>query len=572
MPLPTEATRRTVDGRQEWTGTGLFSATIDALSTRAPAVVAAAAAELGEVGLGLHFGDGTQATLRRRRSRLLVDRELSGSLDVELYFDSRAMNLLFDLARRPVEETIEGSLDIRGERSCVLAVWRTFRLLSHRASGLRAVQELWRTYRDQAPHLWGVVPEPLDRNGPAPTATPSPRLTGWRALDFLDERLPSPHTGGQDGGHALSVPTVLTATRSLWDGHVSNGWWRTEQVWDGDLMEVMSRCRDRVAAEMDTLIPDRQPRGDLYHLMRAYPSRQGKGLRPTLTVASCGAFGGRPDDAVRVAAALELFHNGFLVHDDIADESTHRRGKPTLHERHGVGLAVNTGDGLNLLAVDAVLSNLSSLGLARTLGLIHEIMHMCRETVEGQAIELGWIARRYIPRGDRAYFHMSTKKTGWYTCISPCRLGAVSAGVTEPSQLDALNEALRWIGIAFQIQDDALNLLGEEALYGKEPLGDLLEGKRTVMLIHLMRSVSARERPEMERLVLLPRAEKTQADAQTILAAMEHHGSIDYALDVADRLAHRGAKRFELDLKFVDENESKGVLRQVANYVTTRPL
>jgi geranylgeranyl diphosphate synthase type II len=233
---------------------------------------------------------------------------------------------------------------------------------------------------------------------------------------------------------------------------------------------------------------------------------------------------------------------------------------------------VNAGDGLNLLAIDAVLSNLPTLGLARTLGLIHEVLHMCRETVEGQAIELGWIARRYIPRSDRAYFQMSTKKTGWYTCITPCRLGAVCAGVTEPSQMDALNAAFRWIGIAFQIQDDVLNLVGEGALYGKEPLGDLLEGKRTIMLIHLMRSVSERERADLTELVLLPRSVKTHADASAILAAMERYGSIEYGLDVADRLAHRGARRFELDLGSVAENDSKGVLRQIANYVTTRPL
>ena len=323
---------------------------------------------------------------------------------------------------------------------------------------------------------------------------------------------------------------------------------------------------------MDRLIPDRSPKTSLYDLMRAYPSRQGKGLRPTLTIAACAAFGGRPEDAVRVAAALELFHNGFLVHDDIADESTHRRGQPTLHERHGVGLAVNAGDGLNLLAIDGVLSNLETLGLARTLGLIHEILHMCRETVEGQAIELEWIRRQFIPAPDSSYYRMSTKKTGWYTCISPCRMGAITAGETSQDRLDALNEAFRWIGIAFQIQDDALNLVGEEELYGKEPLGDLLEGKRTVMLIHLMRSATAEDRAWLVPLLRLSRLNRSQESAERILAAMHAYGSIDYALDVADRLAHRGIRRFEADLAFLPENEGKGVLRQIAHYVTTRAL
>ncbi|MBB5911942.1 geranylgeranyl diphosphate synthase type II [Nocardia transvalensis] len=549
----------------EITGVGVLAGTIAELAGRAPAVVAAAAAELGSVRVQLHFGDGTHAVLRVRRSRLDVAAGRIADPAVEVHFDERAMNLVFDLSRRPADEVRPASLDVRGRRDDVLAVWRTLRLLSQRAAGIRAVQELWRRYREQAPLLWGTethAPAPPD---PVPSGLALPRRTGWRALDYLGSRIPSGRT-------ELTLGTTDRRPSSLWDGHTSTGWWETAPVWDADLLEMMRACRDRVGEEMDRLIPERNPKAALYDLMRSYPTRQGKGLRPTLTIAACAAFGGRPEDAVRTAAALELFHNGFLVHDDIADESTHRRGKPTLHEKHGVGLAVNAGDGLNLLAIDGVLANLDSLGLARTLGLIHEVLHMCRETVEGQAVELDWIRRNTVPRADRAYYDMSTKKTGWYTCISPCRLGAVCAGETAPARLDALNEAFRWVGIAFQIQDDVLNLVGEEELYGKEPLGDLLEGKRTVMLIHLMRTAPERDRLWLRELLALQRDGRSQDDAERILHTMHRHGSIEYALDVADTLARRGTARFEADLAFLPENEGKGVLRQIANYVVTRPL
>jgi geranylgeranyl diphosphate synthase type II len=197
---------------------------------------------------------------------------------------------------------------------------------------------------------------------------------------------------------------------------------------------------------------------------------------------------------------------------------------------------------------------------------------MCRETVEGQAIELGWIRRNFVPARDADYSRMSTKKTGWYTCISPCRLGAVSAGETDPARLDRFNEVFRLIGIAFQIQDDVLNLVGETALYGKEALGDLLEGKRTVMMIHLFRTASSRVCRRMAAINALPRAEKSFDHALEMLNAMKRAGSIDYAIALADRLAREGVKRFERDLSFIDENPAKAVLRQVANYVTTRPL
>jgi geranylgeranyl diphosphate synthase type II len=543
------------------TAAQLLIATVHALSARAPAIVAAASHELGSIVLGLHFGDGTSATLRAKHSVLIVEEGIAADCKVEAYFDDRSLNLLFDLQRRPVDELLAGSLDVRGERADVLAVWRCFRLLSQRASGLRAVQAIWREYRDRKSDRWSTHP-PSARRARAPRRQ-ALRGTRWPALEYLDTR----HPADSD-----ELGVSLAPARSIWDGRAAHSWADTPKILDNDLHETMSACKRRVMREIAKLIPRREPRAHLYDLMRDYPARAGKGLRPTLTLATCMAFGGSAEDAARTAAAIELFHNGFLVHDDIADESTHRRGKPTLQEALGVGLAVNAGDALNLLAVDSVLSNLPSLGLARTLGLIHEIIHMCRETVEGQAIELGWIRDNHVPTRDRDYFRMSTKKTGWYTCISPCRLGAVCAGETSPEVLDRFNETFRLIGIAFQIQDDVLNLIGEQALYGKEPLGDLLEGKRTIIMIHLFRTAKPSVRKRMAAINAMPRAAKTFDHALEMLEAMRKTGSIDYAIALADRLAHRGAARFERDLAFIEENEAKAALRQIANYVTTRPL
>jgi geranylgeranyl diphosphate synthase type II len=544
----------------------LIVATIDALTGRAPAVIAAAAHELGSVQLSLHFGDGSHASLKAERSRLIAAKDRFKEPAVEAMFDDRALKLLFDHQQRPTDQVFASSLDVRGSRKELLAVWRCFALLAQRASGLRVVQALWSTYRERyAPQRWSGRMRKgyrAHRRGIAYWEE-----TRWPALAYLNERYPA----DLELLHEGSDP-VLAPGRSLWDGRRGLSWRAHGAVFDNDLDITMRRLKARVVDEILRLVPMRQPRADLYNLMRDYVTRPGKGLRPTLMIATCMALGGRPEDAVRAAAALEMFHNGFLVHDDIADESTHRRGKPTLHMAHGTGLAVNAGDAMNLFAVDLVLSNLPTLGLARTLGLIHEVLHMCRETVEGQAIELGWIRRNFVPHRDADYSRMSTKKTGWYTCISPCRMGAIAAGETRPELLDRFNEAFRLIGIAFQIQDDLLNLTGETALYGKEPLGDLLEGKRTIMMIHLFRTANDQTRRRITKLNRLHRAEKSQAEAVEILDAMRRFGSLDYGASLADRLARKGVALFERDLAFVDENPAKAVLRQVANYVTTRLL
>jgi geranylgeranyl diphosphate synthase, type II len=539
----------------------LLTVTVAELGRRAPAIIAGAAEQMNGATLGLHFGDGSHAALWPVRSSLRCASESPEPPDVEAYFDAESLNLLFDLEMLATDEVLEESLDVRGDRAAVLAVWRAFKLLAQRASGLRSVQAAWRSFRDNDPERWGRS------NGSLPVIADGSE-SGWQALDYLNAR--APHAGGERqpivGAHHARE------ARSLWDGSRTVPWWNGDVTLDSDLVATLEACKRLVREELERMVPERDPGPELYDLMRDYPAREGKGLRPTLTIATCAAFGGRPLDAVRTATAIEFFHNGFLVHDDISDESTHRRGLPTLHYAHGIGLAVNTGDAMNLLAIDAVLSNLQTLGLARTLGLINEVMHMCRETLEGQAIELGWIRNNVVPPRDEDYFEMSTKKTGWYTCMSPCRLGAICAGETEPRKIDAFNEPFRNIGIAFQIQDDALNLIGDEVLYGKEQLGDLLEGKRTVMLIHLFRCASATERRTLEEFVALPRAQKQLADAQTVLGIMHKRGSVEYALTVAERFAHAGVRSFEEQLRDVPETEAKGVLRQIAHYVTTRDL
>jgi geranylgeranyl diphosphate synthase, type II len=272
-----------------------------------------------------------------------------------------------------------------------------------------------------------------------------------------------------------------------------------------DLTAYLNDCRALVNEEICRIIPEEpRYRPFLYDLMLDYPLREGKALRPALCIATCRALGGKLESVLRSAAVIELYHNAFLIHDDIEDESLMRRGAPTLQRQHGVPIAVNVGDGMLALTLRPLLDNIGVLGLGPALRILEAVSHMVQESVHGQAVELDWVRRSVWEIDEDDYVRMVVLKTGWYSFITPMIVGGITAKV-EQERLDQLAELGRLLSVAFQIQDDVLNLDGDETAYGKEIGGDLWEGKRTLVLLHLMRNASAEERAEVRRILSLPR-------------------------------------------------------------------
>ena len=305
--------------------------------------------------------------------------------------------------------------------------------------------------------------------------------------------------------------------------------------------------------------------------MLEYPRREGKGFRSSLNLAMCQACGGSLQDALDTAVALEMFHNAFLTHDDAEDCSYSRRGEPTLHVQHGMAIAINVGDALNMLALTTLLGNTGLIGLERSLIVIEEIGRMARETTEGQSIELDWVAGRRSAAGLRDYLLMTYKKTTWYTCIAPMRLGALIAEV-PPARLDGFVSLGFRIGAAFQIQDDILNLVGEETLYGKERYGDIAEGKRTLMIIHAMANSNPAARRRLEAIYAKPREEKIDAEIALVMDAIHGAGSIDYARDIAARLARSARRLFERRFRWIADGAHRRFVEEMIGYMITRPL
>jgi len=309
-------------------------------------------------------------------------------------------------------------------------------------------------------------------------------------------------------------------------------------------------------------------------LLAEYPNRAGKGLRGQLLLLSARAHGvrghGKDDDAGAQAArvlaeALELFQNWVLVHDDIEDDSDERRGQPALHRQTGMPVALNVGDAMHV----AMWQHLMSLPAGRydRAGALSEFGRMIVHTAAGQHLDLAWVAQRRFDVTEDDYLAMVSLKTAYYTVVSPLRLGAYAAGA-EPSEL--LERAGLDLGVAFQIRDDVLNLsVGAEV--GKEFAGDLYEGKRTLVLAHLLATAPQAVRQRVVALLDRPRRAKQPEEMDEVLRMMVEHGSLEYAQGVAEERLRRGLDVLERALAPLPDQASAARILALVSELAARP-
>jgi geranylgeranyl diphosphate synthase type II len=338
---------------------------------------------------------------------------------------------------------------------------------------------------------------------------------------------------------------------------------------DSHVADLLDEYGTLVRSAMTEYLKPREPRRYLYNLVSDYPRRGGRMLRPSLCLAAARAFGAREDDAVKTAVAIELLHNAFLVHDDVEDESDTRRGRPTLNALHGSPIAVNVGDALFFMGLKALLDNTEHLGLSLAMRVLTEAERMLQETVEGQSIELGWRRDNAIHLREADYLQMILKKTCWYTTIFPLRVGALIGSRAE-LDLDRFVRFGFFAGAAFQIEDDLLNLTGDPVKYGKELNGDILEGKRTLMLIHLLEHASADERQRVADILGRPRQARTAADILWIRERMTTYQSIDYSERMAHGLAGAAQHAFEEAFADVPYSRDRLFLEGIVRWVLSR--
>ena len=276
-------------------------------------------------------------------------------------------------------------------------------------------------------------------------------------------------------------------------------------------------------------------------------------------------------------------------------------------------IAVNVGDAMFCLSLEPLLGNVEVVGLGPALHILRLVAEMTRKTVEGQAIELDWVKKGVWDLSDNDYVKMVVEKTGWYSFMAPVGAAAIVAGL-EPARRAELVEFARVLSVAFQIQDDVLNLRGEVEDYGKEIGGDLWEGKRTLMLLHVLRHATDEERGEALRVLALarpqpentsaaeglkliegllsgddltttgkaslrralaclgagPRPAKTVDDVRRLMTLVRKYGSIDYASGVAESWADNAERLFRRVSLWLPPSTHRDILQALIDYVHSR--
>lgn len=305
----------------------------------------------------------------------------------------------------------------------------------------------------------------------------------------------------------------------------------------------------------------------LYAPLAHFTAGGGKRVRPVLALLGAEAVGGRADQALSCGVAIELFQSAALIHDDIADASELRRGEPCLYRTEGLGLAINAGD-LALTRVFEIVLADGSLPAERRLRVLEELVRMERHTLEGQALDLGWARDGRWDVTSDDYLYMIDGKTAWYTVASPLYAGALAAGA-EPDAVRGLIEVGLPAGLAFQLQDDLLNLVGDADAQGKDFRSDITEGKRTLAVVWALEHLGGAERSELVELL-----ESRTDDASRLARAVELielGGGIDKCRELAAEKTAEAQKRArELAECGVITTEAAELLVSMADFFINR--
>ncbi len=282
----------------------------------------------------------------------------------------------------------------------------------------------------------------------------------------------------------------------------------------------------------------------------------GKRIRPFLVLFSAKAMGGKFSDVYNAAIAVELLHNFTLVHDDIMDNSSKRRGRATLHKKYDNNVAILTGDNLNALAYEYLLKDVKN----NAKGILSTFTQGIIEVCEGQSLDKEFESRRTVSITE--YKTMIYKKTAALAEMC-CSVGAqlMNANVKH---VKALANYGKNLGMAFQIQDDLLDIIGKENEFGKKIGSDLIEGKKTYLFLRALEKANKDEKKLFY--IVIKNKGIQQNEVERFKRLYEKLGVIE---DAKKEIVHYTNIALK-NLSALPDNEGKNMLVWLANSLINR--
>lgn len=256
--------------------------------------------------------------------------------------------------------------------------------------------------------------------------------------------------------------------------------------------DIYEKERKKINLRLENVFSKREPRS-LYEPSSYIISGTGKRLRPLLVLLTSKAVGGKFDVAYNAAVAVELLHNFTLVHDDIMDNADKRRGRLTLHKKYNESTAILVGDSLLSIAYEYLIKDCKD----NTKYIFNSFTHGLVEVCEGQALDTEFESRRNVSLDE--YMLMIKMKTASMIKMC-CQIGSTLGGGSKESIKGITMYGLN-LGIAFQIQDDLLDITADEEKFGKRIGGDLMEGKKTYLFIKALEKAKGEDRKALLKVI-----------------------------------------------------------------------
>lgn len=285
----------------------------------------------------------------------------------------------------------------------------------------------------------------------------------------------------------------------------------------------------------------------------------GKRVRPLLCLLACRLYSDNIATALPIARALEVFHNFTLLHDDLMDKSPIRRGQPTVYRKWNDNTAILSGDAMSIEAYRSLEGIENPQLLFKVLPFFNK---MAIEICKGQQYDMDFEVREHVSVAE--YIEMIRLKTA-VLLGAALRLGALAAGAYD-SDAQILDEVGQALGLAFQIQDDYLDVYGDEKTFGKPIGGDIMNGKKTLMLLYTQAKLEQDDRAELDRLMQLGQEHKEER-ISGVRRLYDKAGTPIYAQHEIERLTQEALTKLRgLGLK----QERLEPLYQLFDKLTTR--